>query len=271
MVKPHTRDGLTYPTSKHIYGFLVSLPPNTMQTYGALLSVLKLFTDHNIPIVHFSLSKPQPNGDVEALIFTDLTGLDGVHREVLNRLKQYRSVKQVRTMSPLIQSLAVENRMFAPATLSERVVILRKPVIKAFFKTMREKAGTGYAAILYHIGYEAGREAYESHLKLTGRAEHLLFLCQAFFKQVGMGRLKIDHVDPVRKTATVKIWGSVECGLFKNSGEPQSHFIRGMIAGWFEKYFNTEVTTNETRCIAMGHPYCCYKVQSRLKTGLTST
>jgi len=271
MVKHHGRSGLTHSTDRHIYGFHVSFPPNTLQTPGVLLSVLKFFTDHNIPIVHFSLSKPQPGGDIEALIFTDLTGLDDVHREVLNQLKQYRSIKQVRAVPSPAQRLAAENHVFAPSMLNERVIIFRKPVIKAFLKTMREKAGMSYAAILYHIGYEAGREAYESHLKLAGRTEYLLTLCQTLFKQVGMGRLKIDHVDPMRKTATVKIWDSIECGLFKNSNEPQSHFIRGMIAGWFEKYFNTEVTVKETRCIAMGHPCCYYKVQSRLKTGLTST
>jgi predicted hydrocarbon binding protein len=51
--------------------------------------------------------------------------------------------------------------------------------------------------------------------------------------------------------------------MFKGSSEPQSHYIRGVLDGFFSSLFKVEMEAKETKCIAKGDPYCEFEIKEK--------
>ncbi len=55
-----------------------------------------------------------------------------------------------------------------------------------------------------------------------------------------------------------RLW---ECEIQKSIvDKPASNFVRGLLAGFFKKLLGKEVVVKETKCIALGDPYCQFEI-----------
>ena len=55
-----------------------------------------------------------------------------------------------------------------------------------------------------------------------------------------------------------KLW---ECEVQKGLvDKPASHLLRGVLAGFFKELLGKRVDVNETKCIALGDPYCQFEI-----------
>ena len=146
----------------------------------------------------------------------------------------------------------------------ERAIVLRRVFYEAMIKHLRRRLGTGLEAILYHIGFEAGKRVYDAHVQMVGKNTFRLIRSgEVLFTQMGFGRIKVTDMYLEEARMRVIVYDSFECELFRGEGRPMSNLIRGMMAGWFSGFFNKEVTAIETKCIAKGDPYCQFKIKPK--------
>ncbi len=142
--------------------------------------------------------------------------------------------------------------------MGERAVVLRRLAYETLLKRMGEKYGMGFEVMLYFVGFELGYYAYENHRELLGDEIDMLFKAKCeLFKGLGYGVLEVVKFSYGR--AVSRVYESFECELFKGSGRPASHFIRGMITGWDAAAWNAkidDVKSVEEKCIAKGDSYC---------------
>ena len=55
-----------------------------------------------------------------------------------------------------------------------------------------------------------------------------------------------------------KLW---ECEIQKGLvDKPASYLLRGILTGFFESLLRKKVLVNETRCVAVGDPYCQFEI-----------
>jgi len=117
--------------------------------------------------------------------------------------------------------------------------------------------------MLYHVGLEIGQAVHEELRRFAkGDLAKAMMLGQELFKHVGFGTVKAE-LNLKECRAIVRIWDSFECGLFKNSSEPQSHLVRDMTAGFLTGFFDELMYSEETECIAKGDECCVFRVGRR--------
>jgi len=63
--------------------------------------------------------------------------------------------------------------------------------------------------------------------------------------------------DEEKPRLVVRLRDLFECRLFKGrKNKPNSHFMRGILAGILEELFGVKIKVKEEKCVAMGDPYC---------------
>ena len=209
--------------------------------------------------------QPYGSSDIVVIFFLDITSLDTSPESLYESLKKVPIFKRVELIKPVIDGLIMDTCSFPQFLAEERAVVFRRANYEAWIRKMREKYGDAFNAILYHIGFEAGQNAYK-HLsrKYDTSDRNLLKIASEFAKVLGYGVFDVDKFSS--REAIVKVYGSFECELFGNSGEPEGHLVRGMIAGFVAAIWNVEmddVEARETRCIAKGDPYCEFHIRKK--------
>jgi len=198
-----------------IYVFYVRFSPGALFRPGALGDVLEVFYSRRIPIVHIKVSRPSREEPVKTLLFADLTKGKYDAWTITREIRKLEQVEHVEYSEPVFDGFSVYSGFLPLTMLGERAIILRRSLYEAFIKLLEEKLGTGYAAMLYHIGFEMGKQAFNSHKLIAGDdAYKLAKVREAFFSQVGFGRLEIVHLDD-RGLAIARVYDCFECELFK--------------------------------------------------------
>jgi len=262
MDSPYELGRFIYMPGKYVVCFHVIFSAECLNKPGVLSKTLKIFAKKGVSIVNFKLSRPKPDKPIEASIFADLTGVDRLkEEELIKELKNMECLNNVSLIGPLFKGITIDNE-FSRLTMSgRRAVILRSTVYRALLKNLRKKMGASFMAVLYHAGLEIGRDVYEELSQITeGDPAMTAVLGQEIFKQVGFGTARIE-LDLKRRSATVRVWDCFECELFKGSGKPASHFVRGMIAGFLGGIFGENVYADEIKCIAAANKCCEFQVR----------
>lgn len=107
------------------------------------------------------------------------------------------------------------------------------------------------------VAWQGFMERYSRQIVLWGRDVD---------DQVRLGRGSVAIVCVGLSAVIVKVYGNFECELFGNTGKPEGHLVRGMIAGFVAAIWNVEmndVEAGETRCLAKGDPYCEFEIKKR--------
>ncbi len=254
--------------SKFIICFNISLKAEALYKPGVLATIFNILSEYNIPMLAVKTSISKNKDDIRATVFADFTMHKKLLKEVAKNIKNLSYVENVKVIEPLFNGLAMDTSYTHLTLAGSRAVILRKPIYEGFIKGFRERFGQVASSFLYHIGFEAGRKAYENHRRIISEAhkgaEKVLPFAKELFKQVGFGTIDIVEIDFLNRTALIRVHNSFECELFKGTGMTESHFIRGLIAGFMSSLFGVKVDVEETKCIAKGDPYCEFIVKQKL-------
>lgn len=265
MSEPYEVGRFTYLPGRYVVCFHVVLVPYALEKPEMLASLLKVFAGKTVSIVHFKLSRPEPGRRVIASIFVDLTDREREEDVLVRELNAREYVEDVSVVRPLFDGITIDNVFPYLAMMRERIVIFRRIFYEAILKKMRERVGTGYMAVLYHVGLEIGRVVCaELKQYAEGDTARTVALGQEMFKQVGFGTMKAD-LNLREHRATVRIWDCFECELFKGLGKPASHLVRGMMAGFLSEMLGEELYAQETSCIAAGDEYCEFRISKERK------
>ncbi|MEM2940788.1 MAG: 4-vinyl reductase [Thermoproteota archaeon] len=147
-----------------------------------------------------------------------------------------------------------------PITIGgSRAVIFSPPILEGLVKGFRESFGTTIVqTILWNQGKEIGKTIVEMYKKDFGlsKARDVLEMLRARALMFGWARMEIVTFNEVKRRAVIRVFDNWECSIFKGSNEPQSHFIRGILAGFFNAIFGEGFYAAEVKCIAKGDSYC---------------
>jgi len=230
---------------------------------GVLRELGELADKLNITIVFIQVSMPKPEAETaEAIAFLDLTNSKTSPKQIKEILEKRDFVKFVKLITPSKYGFVADSHFFPLIMGDERVVVFRKEIYAGIFEGIRRKFGSAGEAFLYYVGFEAGRRAYDSYVKLASERnlEAIKEIAAAVNMTLGWAVIEDIQVNDETKTAKLRLYENFECELRRNSKEAYSQFYKGAVAGVFTGYFQEEMKAEETKCIAKGDPYCEFSV-----------
>ena len=244
---------------RNLKGLVISLHPEALIRVRILEKIVGILAKRGISII---LLRTNATRDYfETLIFIDITDTEADINEVIKEILSVKAVKHVELIDPVADGLIANYLHYPPTILGQRAIILRKPLWEAFIRGGYERFGEAHAVFLYHLGRNAGLSDYKAHEGLIGyNPKSLIALAESFFKICGFGSLKVEKIREEPPVAIVRVYNSCECELFLGSKRPSSHFIRGLIAGWFCGFFKRDMSAEEVECIAKGDKSCMFRV-----------
>lgn len=258
---PYNFQLFVYSPNRNAVGLHFTFDPSAMYKIGVLDTITRNFALKGIPIIHLAISYVE-KGASHAVIFIDLADTDVNIDEMLLELRRYPYILDVKLLKPLFNGFIFDTYFFPLKVREERAVIFLRRGYIGLIKKAREQLGLDYELTLFLEGYNLSMEAFKEYTKIAGEdVEKLVKLGRSLFQHLGYGRIEIEEIDIEKGIAKLRIYDSFECELFKGSSKPVSHFIRGILAGWFTQLFKKGVTAKEIKCIAKGDSYCQFEVK----------
>jgi predicted amino acid-binding ACT domain protein/predicted hydrocarbon binding protein len=244
--------------SSNPYVFYLELKGEALEAVGILERVTDVLAGHGVPILQVSVTVS--GGTVKLVVFADVREKKLVDK-LVTELSKVPYTINVSYTGPLVDGFAYCDRCFPLTVRGERAVLISRQVYEGFLKEGWRRFGTGFPIMLYMLGFESGRLAYQRHLEMAGGdARAAVKVAEAFFQLLGYGRLEFLRIDDARREAVYRVHGSFECELFKGEGEIRAGFVRGLIGGWLAARWSIseaeEIVVREEKCIAKGDPYC---------------
>jgi hypothetical protein len=212
-------------------------------------------------VVEVSMFIEVPEKEVDAL------DLERKLRDEMNKEK-IEVVKELRVFEHL-KGFDADVYHFPLTVGPLRAVVFPLPVLVAMVKNLRTSLNpTAVQTILWYMGKEVGSSMKEGHERAfaTRDIDSILALLRADLVLMGWSLMEVAELDKEKRSATLRFFDDWECGMFKGSSEPQSHFIRGLLAGFFSSLFKVEMEAKETKCIAKGDPYCEFEIKEKKET-----
>jgi len=200
---------------------------------------------------------------VKAIAFLDLSDSNTAPEEALELVRKNEFIKEVRLIKPMANRFIFDDYFFPLVFGDERAVIFRKNVYEALFTGLREKFGSAGEAMLYYQGFNVGYALCDNHMSIACKeTECLIELAKAFCRTLGWAIIDHEKIDMKKGRAKIQVYQNFECEVGKGSEKPYSQFFRGVIAGWFQRFFGKPVEIKETKCIAKGDACCKFLIRT---------
>lgn len=227
---------------------------------GALHSVLGIFRDLNLNILG---SFSSVDGSAKTGVWSAF--VEDSHHTASELNKKMSSSEYV------LRSTVVESKdgflidgLHFPVSWNtgDRAFMGRARYFARMLHKIREEFGTGGEKIVYDEGYVWGKETWTEMMSRigTGFARSNLndvlkfYQAQGWFKLDGVERNEDDGRIVIRTSESFECMGGGSRG-------PYSHFIRGHLSGALSAILDTEMTCEETKCIAAGNQYCEFELR----------
>ena len=224
---------------------------------GALAKVADKMAKHGINILsgHTTALPGEELGYVT--FFADLTGLDIDMSAFLEQLRSMDVVENVVMLEPEIPGLIVDVAHFPLRFLGQDVVIIDLVMVGSMFSRLYEVFETGASVILYEMGYRAGRTTAEEIMRYGLRGLEALRAIMAFGIARGWCVPELVEWDEEAPRLVMRLWDNFECKpVAGKKDRPNSHLMRGIIAGLLEVLTGKKVKVKEVKCVAKGDDYC---------------
>lgn len=233
---------------------------------GILANVGKTCADRMINIVSVITSAEQiVGGDAHVFLIVDLTESNVSPETLKEELSKINNIISVEIIEPYA-SFIIDNTHF-PLTLyggKSKAIIIGESVIKGLLFGLTQQLGEPISQIaLWNMGYGSGKEIWDFIYGWRKAAvRELVELMLKIFIALGwFSKYEVIEYSPVNKYAKIRIWDNWECQARGVSGRTESHFIRGVFAGFFTKHFDIDCQAFETKCISKGDEFCEFDIK----------
>lgn len=222
----------------------------------------RVLSSFNSKIRHIECSSCK-EGETLVFIVVKVEAEDMELDKLVDALKKdLKDVSKVQ-LSPSVWNQFIFSRDLFPLTVGEnRAAILDNVFLESMITGARESLGEDLAASLaYHLGVLAGREGFERYYlgKNLADVDEVFRFSDAILGSYGWGR--ILEYEFKKDALIIRIEKLFECEVLKDKvDKPASSFFRGLMEGFASKYFGSSVVVKETKCIAVGDPYCEFVV-----------
>jgi len=144
-----------------------------------------------------------------------------------------------------------------------RTILMGMGNMRGIIKGIKEKMGEPMgSSFLYHLGHGVGRELYKIYAepRKLNDIDKGISLIKALMRGGGWADIReVRKVDERMILLFDRLW-ECEIHVDEDNGTPSSHYIRGILAGFFEKLTGRSVKIKEVKCITVGDPYCEFKI-----------
>lgn len=149
----------------------------------------------------------------------------------------------------------------------QKMIILRRDVIRVMRDGLERLVGEQSAPFLSYlasgIGIHEG-SIFRDSITSTGPEQKAALenLVHSAFEDtnLGLGKVKIHHVDFDKAAASVSIGNCFEAMENGQSEEPNCMFTSGFLAGLFAEVLDKTVQARETKCMSLGQPECEFEI-----------
>lgn len=144
----------------------------------------------------------------------------------------------------------------------ERAVVMRIEGLQAMLSAVKTADPSAGGASIYEQGFTFGKWSWVNLMRVhhpktkEGLAEML-----ETYSATGWGKVHLLDLDPVHRTAKVKLEDGFECAGVR-TGKAEGHFVSGHLAGAFSAFFGTDAKCEETRCISKGDGHCEFSISA---------
>ena len=249
---------------RRLYGLLVEV----VSRPGVLAAVTSKIAERGLDITYCSTRTVKADERGLILLFIDFTDSEIEPTTLARELEELEPIVDVKLIKPKFEGFISDDVSFPLLLDSLRAIILDETALRGLLVSFREHLGTGGEAMLYHLGVEVGAMR-AAHLFEKAESIGILDLggkCQILsniLTSLGYGIFKPVKLHREPPQAILRVYRSIECELGRGAKQPYSQFIRGMLAGFATHCFKRPMIATETRCIAMGDPYCEFEVKPR--------
>lgn len=251
--------------SRKLYGFRLE----GRSRPGIIATISSIISEKGLDITYFSTTgtvRLRERGG--SIIFIDFTGSDVRPEELAREFMALDFVDKVEIIRPKFEGFIADDVSFPVMLGGRRAIIFSEPALRGFLIDFRKKLGTGGEAMLYHIGREVGMERARN---INQNAERIgvkdlrdkLEMGMLLLQCLGYAIPEIVEFSEEPPYLKIRLQNSIECELGRGAGKPFSHYVRGMITGYASELLQRDLLAEETRCIAMGDPYCEFEVKPR--------
>ena len=231
--------------------------PGALAKVASLLGLMQV----NILSGHITAFPGREEGHVS--VFIDLTGVYSSLEEVKAQLEKLDVVIEVKAFEPEIPGIIIDTAHFPLKFMGEEAVVMDIRHIEQMFGRLDEVFESGAYVILYEMGRRAGQAfAREVEEAFDMGKEDILRIMGALAIPRGWCIPEIVEWDEKAPRLVVRMRDLFTCKSFAGKKErPMGHFMRGVLAGMVEELTGVRVKVKETRCVAMGDPYCEFVVE----------
>jgi len=250
---------------RRLYGFRVE----ALSRPGVIAAVSTLIAERGLDITYFSSAGSYKLGEPgEIIFFIDFTDSDVKPETLAMELKALDVVTRVELIRPRYEGFIADTASFPIRMGRRRAIILSESALRGLLIEFRRRLGSGGEAMLYHIGREVGAERARNICEMTERIgatglRDKFDIGVSLLQCMGYGIPEILELRMDPPYLRERLHRCIECELGRGSNRPFSHFVRGIIAGYASELFKINMIAEETRCIAIGDPYCEFEVKPR--------
>ena len=241
---------------RNLVGFEIVLP----NIPGTLRHTCSLTEKYGLNIVYIEECGISKENDM-FFIVVDFTDEDIDPETLLAEFRKDKDYIISADISPYLNDIIFPSKFCAKDMGGRRGILLGQGNMKGIILGTKKKLGEESDAFLYYLGYGIGEETYRMYAEPRdiGDSTEGILLWEALVRGARWGDIiGYEVMDDKIIIRLERLW---ECEIQKGLvDKPASHLFRGILAGFFEKLLGKKVAVKETKCIALGDPYCQFEI-----------
>jgi len=228
---------------------------------GALGKVSSLIASYGLNIEYLETCFFS-EGEYGLFIIVDFTKSRIEPQDLLNKLRGIREYVLSVSLASTVRDIIYPPRFCVKDLGGIRAILLSVASMEGIIRGLRERLGDNISNIfLFQLGYSIGKRMYDLYAKPRNikDANDGIKLLSALSRGSGWGEIIDYTIEDNRLILKIeKLW---ECEIQKGRVEkPASHYVRGIITGFFREITRLGLEVRERRCIALGDPYCEFEI-----------
>jgi len=231
---------------------------------GALDGIVSKISGYNLNIYHIETCSRRGD-ECSLFIAVDFTDKDVFPEKLLKKFRKVEYVKDV-VISPKFKNVIYPSRFYPMDLGGIRSIIAAEGNMRGIIEGIKEEMGEEIGnAFLYRIGYEIGRKAYKLFAEKLGieSFDEGIKIIRALARGAGWCDIKevIRDDNNNNNNIIIRVEHIWECESQRGKvNKPASYLVKGAYVGFFKEFLNIDVKAKETKCIALGDPYCEFEI-----------
>ncbi|MEM3832610.1 MAG: V4R domain-containing protein [Thermoprotei archaeon] len=244
-----------------IYGFSIF----TENLIGVIGNVGRTCAENNINIINLKTSiNVLENNMAHIFIAVDMSNSVIEPSDLRLKLLSLKGIKEVDIIDPIFPGVLIDITHY-PITLYSGIksIITSEFIWWGIFVGLRKQLGETVAGVtLWNMGYVTGKKLWEFFydIRRASVKDVVELLRHTAIATGWVNDFEIVEYSPINSKAIVRVRDNWECSIVGKTGKSESHYSRGILAGFFSNHFKVECQAFETKCISKGDEYCEFEI-----------